>query len=191
MGLKIDARLERGAGWTVLMNGLGTPKLQQAAAAGLNEHMRLQERQIVRLMAGQTRIPTGRVSSVTRRRNAGGGAYTEAAIVVQDRPIPLGKYTGNTQTASGVRSGDWIKHPEHRGAFVIKKWGGGAFVRLAGDPTTRSGRKKKRMVQRLWGPVLPSEALRHDQPAFPAFERFAMSDMQQRVLKRVMAALGL
>jgi hypothetical protein len=181
MGLKIDARLERGSGWTVLMNGLGTPKLQQAAAAGLNEHMRLQERQIVRLMAGQTKIPAGRVASVTRRRGAGGGAYTEAAIVVQDAAIPLGQYTFRSQTPGGVTAGDWnTKTYPH--TFTIKRYGGFAYRRVG---------RKRFPVQKVWGPVLPNEALRTDQPAFPAFERFAMSDMQQRVLKRVMAALGL
>lgn len=190
MGIKIDARLERGAGFTRLIEGLGTPKLMQAAAAGLNEHMRLQEKQLIRVTAGQTSIREGRIKQVTRLRGAGAGARSEAAVVVADGAIPLGRETSLTAVSGGVRSGDWVKHPTHKGAFIIKKWGG-AFVRRSGDPTTREGRKKKRAVAKLWGPVLPSEVLRTDQPAFQNFERFALSDMQQRVLKRVLLSLGL
>lgn len=190
MGIKIDARLERGTGWTRLIDGLGTPKLQAAAAAGLNEHMRLQERNTVRTLGGQTSIPGGRVKSVTRTKPAKAGQQTSASLVVADKAIALGQLTGNTQDGSGVRSGDWVKHPSHKGAFIIRRWGNLAFVRRAGDPTTREGRSKKRALQKLWGPVLPSELLREDQPTFPNFERFALSDMQERVLKRVMLALG-
>lgn len=181
--MKVVVETNRFTGLSTLVTKLNSPALQQGAARGLNEHVRLQERQAVRLLSSQTRVPTGHVGSVTRPIMAhGGGGSLEASVQVKDRPLELGEKTSRSWSrgSAGAVASDW-KTRTYPGAFTIAKRGGAIYVRTT---------KKRFPIAKLWGPVLPNELRRRDQPTLPAAERLARSDLEPRVLRHITRALG-
>lgn len=155
-------------------------ELRSAAARGLNEHIRLQERQAVKLMAAQTKIGAGRVQSVTKPNFASGagGGSLEASVDVRDASIPLGQETSRSwsRSASGATAGDWRSHV-YPHSFIIRRYGGAIFARKPGA--------KKYPVIRLWGALLPNELRRSNQPTFQGAVRLANTDLETRVLRHL------
>ncbi|MFC5509282.1 hypothetical protein [Bosea massiliensis] len=151
--------------------------IRAAAARGLNEHIRLQERQAVRLMAAQTKLSPGRVARVTKTSFAGGGRM-EASVDVRDAAIPLGKETHRSwsHSAAGASAGDWRSHT-YPSSFIIRRYGGDIFARMPGA--------KKYPIVRLWGPVLPNELRRRNQPTYQGAVRLANTDLEARVLRHI------
>ncbi|MCZ8103992.1 MAG: hypothetical protein O9972_39625 [Burkholderiales bacterium] len=169
---------------TVILK-LQSGALRAAAARGLNEHIRLQERQAVRLLSAQTRIPQGRVQRVTKASFASGSGAgaLEASVDVNDAAIPLGKETSRSwsRSAGGATAGDWRTHT-YKSTFIVPRYGGAIFVRRPGA--------KKYPIIRVWGPVLPNELRRPSQPTLPAAFRLANTDLEARVLKHLSSALA-
>lgn len=162
---------------------LDNPALARAMRQGLNEHVRLQERQAVTMVSGQTKIPTGRVKSISRVMAArGGGGAMQAGVEFKDAAIPLGEHTFRSWSRAmpGASAGDWTTKT-YPGTFAVPRWGGRIYKRIS---------KGRFPIQRIWGPVLPNELLRPTQPALPAARRLADTDLERRVLKHVLNALG-
>ena len=180
--IRISASAERSQGLEALVVSLGSAKIQMAAAQGLNEHVRLQERQVIRVLSAQTSIPGGHVQAVTRTRLAGAGGG-DAAIIVEDAPIPAGKMTSISWSrgAAGARIGDWGGKMLRR-SFTIRRYGGAVFIRKPGA--------KKYPIVRAWGPVLPNEMLRKDQPNIKQMQRLRDRDLEKRVLDHISRALA-
>ncbi len=157
--------------------------MRSAAARGLNEHVRLQERQAVRLMAAQTKFSSGRVARVTKSDLAAPSARMEAAVVVSDHINPLGQETSRSwsRSAGGATAGDWLTK-EYKNSFIVARYGGAIFARRPGA--------KKYPIVRLWGAFLPNELRRPTMPTLPAAIRFADRDFEKTVLKHLMLALG-
>lgn len=181
MGLKIEVIATGFSGLRTLMEQLGDGRVMKAARRGLMEHVRLQERQAVRLVSAQTRVPASRVQPISSVRSSGGGLQGEVRF--EDKPLSLGEHTSRSwsRSARGATAGDWRTYTYPR-TFMI---GGSIFVRRKGDPTTREGRRKFRALAKMWGPVLPNELLRKTQPAFQAANRLADQDLEKRVLRHI------
>lgn len=186
--MKIQATLLQPASLRSLIAGLSDQQLRRAAQRGFNEHLRLQERMTIKVMAASTIRNTGRVDKATSVRLAGGGgASDEGAIRVQDKPIAAGLYTSRSWSRSmtGAKHGDWpgfsARGGSMKGTFVIKKYGGAIFKRT-GD--------KRFPVKKIWGPFLPNELLRNDMPTLKNAKRLVDQDLQARVLRHLAMALG-
>lgn len=187
MGMKIRAEFERSSEIFRLLAKLSDGSLRSAAAAGLNEHADQQRKDAIVRMAAQTGVSRTRVAGVTRVRRASGAApVMEAAIETRDRYIPAGTYTYTrwNRTMVGAVHGDWPGSPRKplRGTFTVAKYGGRIYRRLG---------SARGPIGPVSGPVLPSELLRADMPTRPAAEAFAAIDLERRVTRAVMNALGL
>ncbi|KAB0269052.1 hypothetical protein [Microvirga brassicacearum] len=184
-GIRVSVDKSRVTDLKTLIKRLEGPEIRSAAARGLNEHVRLQERQAVRLLSAQTKIPAGRVAAVTKsvKASASGGSSMEASVDVRDASIPLGQFTYRSWSRgdAGASAGDW-NGKTYKGSFTIAKYGGAIFARRPGA--------KKWPVIRLWGPLLPSELRRADMPTLPAAQRLADTDLERRVLRHLVNVLG-
>lgn len=179
-GFKAEARVSTIGAFARKLEGM---EIRAAAARGLNEHIRLQQRQAVRLMASQTRLSQGRVARVTKAINASPGGTMEAAVEVVDAAIPLGKETSRSwsRSATGATAGDWRSHT-YPASFMVRKYGGDIFARKPGS--------KKWPIIRLWGPVLPNELRRPNQPTYQGAVRLASTDLEARVVRHISSALS-
>jgi len=182
VGLKITVETNGSSVIRTSIQQLSVPNIQGAAARGLNAHIRLQERQAVRVVAAQTKVPAGRVGSISKPRLASPSADMEGAVVFTDQPIPLGEHTFRSWSrgAHGASAGDWSTKT-YAGSFIIRKYGGAIYKRVG---------QKRQPVVRLWGPFLPNELRRPDMPAFPAAVRLADFDLERRVLREIVRAVG-
>jgi hypothetical protein len=196
MGLKVDARLIRSknAG-SVLLGGGETPAIRQAIARAMNEHLRMQERNAVRTISYQTMVPQGRVGSVTRVFHAS-AASLSGHVEVADAAIPIKKYgvvrTGQRTgyaTMHGVRSiTAWRGTARYFGAFVVPAFGGNVFRRVGRKSGDAKGSRGP--IQKVWGPVLPNELLRSDQPNFPQMVTFAQIDLTRRIQAAILRIIS-
>lgn len=182
MGLKIRVEVSRMGEIGAFVRRLDSPEARLAAARGLNEHIVIQERDSVATVSAQTRIPHGRVKSISRVRRARPAAAMEAAVQFNDAAIPLGEHTYRVWNRSmpGARAGDW-RGKTHHGAFTVARYGGRIFRRVG---------SARGPIQMLWGPVLPNELLRRDMPNLAQREAFAQTDLEQRVIKNMLHAFG-
>ncbi len=161
---------------------LDSPEMRIAGARGLNEHIRIQEKDSIATVAAQTKIPPGRVKKISSVKLAAPAAMMSAAVEFKDQAIPLGEYTYRhwSRSSPGARAGDW-GGKTHKGAFTVERYGGRIFRRTG---------KQRGPIQGLWGPVLPNELLRRDMPNLKAREAFAASDLEQRVLRAMLHVFG-
>lgn len=176
---------------------LSDPAVRSAAAMGLNEHAQEQRRTSVTRISAYTGVPKGRVSGTTRVVKAGGGGTSMQAIVrTSDAAISLAQY-GNpvwvrdlNPMADGVRGGSVssMRGAEATGWNVRRQFPG-AFM-VSGQVVVRKG-KGRFPLKRLSMAVLANELAKPSRPNVPAAERYAAVDLQQRVLRHVLRAIGI
>ena len=171
---------------------VGGPEMQVAAARGLNEHTKEQRRQAVVSMTRITAIPSGRIGGVTRTINAKPGPFMESKVQVRDRAIGLHEYgnpvwvrdlspkggKGAVSSMAGAEASGWNRRKVYRGTFVAK---GKVFVRKS------DGRYPLKMLS---GPVLANELAHMKKSTAPGAVKYANLDLERRVLRHVMLALG-
>lgn len=181
-GLKINVDTTRLAPLTTFLRRMDSPQMEHAARRGLTEHIRVQEKDSVTTVAAQTKIPSGRVASVTRSYVTGGGQALQGIVEVKDSAIPLGQYTYRqwSRSSAGATAGDW-NTKLYRRSFTVAAYGGRVF--------TRAGKARGPLVP-LSGPVLANELGRKDMPNLPQREAFAARDLEQRVLRNMLHAFG-
>lgn len=181
MGVKVEAR-KNFASVDVFLQGLGSSaQIQRAAADGLNEHLRMQERNAVRFIGVFTNLGQGRVQQVTKSVLASPGPVMVGKIETRDKAIPAGELTGRTwsRSAAGATHKDW-RGQTLKGSFTVRRWGGAIFARTS---------EKRFPLKKLWGPVLPSELARETRPNVGRMRAFAQQDLLPRVMRKVSAAI--
>lgn len=166
----------------ILINGLSaSQEVQQAAARGLNEHIRLQERNAVNFLGAFTNQGSARVAGVTKSVKAAPGPAMSALVVVNDKAIAAGEHTGRSwsRSAPGATHRDWKGQTLPR-TFTVARWGGAIYER------TSSTRKP---IRKIWGPILANELRKESRPNIGRMRAFAERDVLPRVLRHVGAAL--
>jgi hypothetical protein len=180
MGVQIEAKTRFSVDF--LINGLSnSAAIQQAAARGLNEHIRLQERNAVNFLGAFTNQGSGRVAAVTKSVKAAPGAAMSALVVTKDKAIAAGEHTGRTwsRSAPGATHRDWKGQMLPR-TFTVARWGGAIFQRKS---------SKRFPLQKIWGPILPNELRKESRPNVKRMRDFAERDVLPRVMRHVGAAL--
>jgi hypothetical protein len=130
---------------------IGEGEARRAFSMALNKEGRKSFTQLRRSLAQQSSIPRGAVNAATRLQSA--TRNTMATVTSgTGRHLPL-SFFGAKQFSFGVRAKIWGKAQSFRSAFVVKRFGGGAFKRTD---------KARFPIEQLWGPSVPKEMLRDE-----------------------------
>lgn len=192
--MKIQVEVHQRQDFSRFLNTLGA-ELRPAAAMGLNEHAAEQRRQSVERIVAYTGVPKSRVGTKTRLIKASATGSSEARIRTSDVAIPLAEY-GNPMwvrdlkpMADGKRGGSVssMKGAEATGWNVRRQFPG-AFI-ANGQVVVRKG-KGRGPLKVLSMAVLANELAKPTRPNTRAAEQFAALDLQKRVLRHVIRALG-
>lgn len=164
------------------INGLSQENIRRAAARGLNEHARAQERNTINFLTGYTNQPKGVVQKAAKVIHAGAGGMMSAKVTMTAAAIPAGQYTGRSWSpgSAGASHRDWQGRTLPR-TFTVKKWGGAIFQRQG---------KKRFPLWKIWGPVLPAELLQEDRPNIARMRAYMDRDLLPRVMGHVSRAIG-
>lgn len=194
--MKVTADFHYQKEFETFIKRLSDPRIRAAAALGLNEHAQEQRRTSVVRISAYTGVPRGRVSGATKVVKAGGGGASMQAIVrTSDAAISLAQY-GNpvwvrdlNPMADGIRGGSVssMKGAEATGWNVRRQFPG-AFI--AGGQVVVRTTKARKPLKRLSMAVLANELAKPSRPNVPAAERYAAIDLEKRVLRHVLRALG-
>ncbi len=166
--------------------------LQPAAARGLNEHAEEQRRQSVVRITAYTGVPNSRVAGKTRVIKASAGKTAEAKVRTSDTAISLaeygnpvwvrdrapGRHGGSPSTMKGAEATAWNFRRQFKGAFIA---GGQVVVRTT---------KNRFPLKRLSMAVLANELAKPTRPNAPAAERYAVMDLERRVMRHVIREIG-
>jgi len=157
-----------------------TAEIKRGMSRALGEHLRMQERQAVTLLAAQTSLPGSRVGGTTRVRHSSSSLV--GRLQVRDESVPLGELTSRSwsRDAVGATAGDW-KGETYPHTFTVQRYGGRIYKRTS---------SKRFPIVKVWGPLLPNELLRPDMPTRPAMERLVESDLVPRVLRHVVKVIS-
>ena len=192
--MKITATVHQSAEFKAFMQHLGSPRVRDAAAKGLTEHAQEQRRGSIARIVASTGVPRGRVSKM-RVIKAGTGATMEAKIRISDTAIGLheygnpvwvrdlnpmadGKRGGSVSSMKGAEATGWNVRRQFPGAFMAN---GRVVVRTT---------KNRTPLKTLSMAVLANELAKPTRPNVPAAEAYAAIDLQKRVLRHVLLALG-
>lgn len=171
---------------------LGGPEMRAAAAMGLNEHAAEQRRQSVVSISSYTGVPRGRVAAKTRVIKASASGAMEAKIRTSDVAIGLAEYGnpvwvrdqtpsqfgGSVSSMAGAEATGWNVRRQFKHAFVAN-----------GKVVVRTG-KGRTPLKVLSMAVLANELAKPSRPNVPAAERYAAMDLERRVMRHVVRALG-
>lgn len=191
--MKIKVEVHQAKGFETFLRSFGS-EIRPAAALGLNEHAQEQRRQSVVRISDYTGVPRGRVGAKTRTIKASAGATMQAVVRTSDVAIPLSEY-GNpvwvrdlNPMADGKRGGavSSMRGAEATGWNVRRQFPG-AFI-ANGQVVVRRGGKKSLKVLSM--AVLANELAKPTRPNSKAAEQFAAIDMQKRIMRHVVRALG-
>ena len=193
MQIKVDARITEMPEIQAFLGKLTSPALQKAGALGLTEHAQEQARQSVVRISAYTGVPAGRVKSKTKVRPATGGANPAAIVETADRAISLAEY-GNPAWVRDLNPG-WKGGPvsSMRGAeatgWNIRRQFPHSFL-AKGQVVVRTGPARDSKLKILSMAVLANELAKPSRPNVPAAEQFAQLDLEKRVTRHVLRALG-
>ena len=179
---------------TRFLRSLSGPEMQTAAARGLTEHAHEQRRQSITRIAAITALPKGRVAGPIKVKRAPAGLATQAEVWVADRAIPLAEYGnpswsrdlnpgwkgGAVSSMSGAEVTGWGYRRQHKGTWVAK----GQVWKRSDYGNDRSNPKM------LWGVVLANELAKPSWKNVAGAEAFAQLDLEKRVTRHVLRALG-
>lgn len=178
--MKVTAEVHYGTELFAFLRKLDSPLMRQAGARGLSEHADEQRRQSVTRIAASTGVPKARVAGKTRVIRASASGHMTARVRTSDVAIPLGEY--------GVPRWD----PSSRGAeatgWNVRRTFPGAFVRN-GQVLIRTS-KERYPLKLLSMAVLANELAKPSRPNVPAAGKFAKLDLEKRVVRHVIRALG-
>lgn len=193
--MKVTAVFHQSSGFEAFIGSLSDPKIRQAAALGLNEHAAEQRRTSVTSIAAYTGVPKGRVGGATRVVKASAAANMEAKVVTKDSAITLaeygnavwvrdlnpmadGKRGGSVSSMKGAEATGWNFRRQFKHAFIAN-----------GQVVVRQG-KSRNKLKVLSMAVLANELAKPTRPNAAAAMRFAAIDLEKRVMRHVIRALG-
>lgn len=154
-------------------NRLGEGDARRAFSMALNKEGRKSFTTMRRALSLQSSIPRSAVNAAMRFKVA-----TRATLATttagSGRHLPLSVF-GAKQFSYGVRAKIWGRAQTFRSAFVVNRYGNGAFKRKG---------KARFPIEQLWGPAVPVEMLRDE-------AHVAWSDQHPRVLRESERLIGL
>ena len=168
--------------------------LQKAGAMGLNEHAAEQRKQsIVRISSTMSEIPRGRISGTMKVRKARPSASMTAIVETADQAISLAEYGkpgwkrdlnpgwkgGPVSSMAGAEATAWGRRQTFKHAFVAK-----------GQVLVRTGPARDAPLKRLSAAVLANELAKPTRPNVKGAERYAALDLEKRVTRHILRALG-
>ena len=130
---------------------MGEGEARRAFSMALNKEGRKSFTQLRRSLSQQSSIPRDAVDAATRFTSATSTTMTTVTFG-KGHHLPL-SFFGVRQFSYGVRAKIWGRAQSFRSAFVIKRYGGGVFKRMA---------KARFPIEQLWGPSVPQEMLRDE-----------------------------
>lgn len=193
--MKFSAEYKQSSEIGALFANLKSDKMVRAGALGLNEHAEEQRRTSIIRITGSTGVPKSRVSTTMRVVKASPSAQMTAVVRTADKAITLAEY-GNAvwvrdlnPMADGIRGGSVssMKGAEAT-AFNVRRQFPGAFV-TGGQVVIRTS-SARTPLKILSGAVLANELAKPTRPNVAAAERFMALDMEKRVMRHVLRALG-
>jgi len=190
--VKITTQFHQSRDLKTFLLKIGGPEVGKAAAMGLNEHAAEQRRQSIVSISSYTGVPRGRVSSKTKLIKASASGTMEAKIRTSDVAIGLAEYGnpvwvrdqspsqfgGSVSSMAGAEATGWNVRRQFKHAFVAN---GKVMVR------TGKGRTPLKVLSMA---VLANELAKPSRPNVPAAERYAAMDLERRVMRHVVRALG-
>lgn len=178
--MKVTAEFHQSSDLVRFLTKLDSPDLRTAGARGLNEHAQEQRRQSVVRMATTTGVPKGHVAGVTRVVRAKPGTSMMAMVQTEDAAIPLAKFGSPTWSREdrGAQATAWNVRRTFPGSFLAK---GQVFVRKSKD---------RFPLKILSMAVLANELAKPSRPNVPEAQKFVALDLEKRVLRHVLRALG-
>lgn len=193
--MKITAEVHHSSDLINFLKRLDSPLMRMAGARGLNEHADEQRRQSITRIVAFTGVPNGRVSGKTRVIKASAGASMEAKVRTSDVAISLaeygnpvwvrdkspmvdGKFGGSVSSMAGAQATGWNVRRVFKGSFIAN---GQVVVRTS---------KARKPLKRLSMAVLANELAKPSRPNVPAAASFAAYDLEKRVTKHILVALG-
>lgn len=154
-------------------NRLGEGDARRAFSMALNKEGRKSFTAMRRALSQQSSIPRGAVNAAMRFK---GATPTTLSTTTSGsgRHLPLSSF-GAKQFSYGVRARIWGRAQTFRSAFVVNRYGNGAFKRKG---------NARFPIEQLWGPAVPVEMLRDEAHA-------AWTDQHPRVLRESERLIGL
>ena len=193
--MKVTATFHHAQGFEAFIQRLSSPAMRAAAARGLNEHADEQRRGSTARISAYTGVPKGRVSAKTRVVRAKASASMLAIVRTADVAIPLAQYgrpvwvRDLNPMADGIRGGSVssMKGAEATGWNVRRQFAG-AFI--AGGQVVVRTSKSSYPLKVLSMAVLANELAKPTRPNVPIAARYAAIDLEKRVMRHVIRALG-
>lgn len=193
--MKVTATVHQSKDLASFLLKMGGPEIRAAGAMGLNEHAAEQRRQSVVSISSYTGVPRGRVGAKTKVIKASAAGTMEAKVRTSDVAIGLeeygnpvwvrdqspsgdGKWGGSVSSMRGAEATGWNVRRQFPGAFIA---GGKVVVR-----TTKS----RFPLKKLHMAVLANELAKPSRPNVPAAEKYVAMDLERRVMRHVIRALG-
>lgn len=177
MTIKVEYR--RSKEFRGIVKKMSSPVMQQAGARGLNEHAKEQQRQATLRMSKGTGVPRSRFSSKTRVIKASPGKVMLAKVVNNDVAVSLAEY-GNpvwNRSMPGVQA-TMNRTKIYKGSFMAK---GQIYVR----------KSKERYPLKMLSHIVPANELVNEGRSNAAgADRFARLDLEKRVLRHTLRAIG-
>lgn len=134
---------------TVTRVGSGLAKTVFSRA--MNTEGRKSYTAVKRAIAKQTSIKVGDVARSMSFKPSRPNAL-ETRVIGKGRHFPL-SYFGAKQFSYGVRAKVWGAAQTYPHAFIVKRYGGGAYKRLSA---------KRFPIKQLWGPAIPVELVKDE-----------------------------
>ena len=193
--MKVTAEFRHQKEFEAFVRKLSDPIVMKAATMGLNDHAHEQRRQSVVRISAYTGVPRGRVADSTKVIRASGigtqaivrtsgpsislAEYGNPVWVRDLNPMADGKRGGSVSSMKGAEATGWNVRRQFKGTFTA---GGQVVVRVS-----KSDPKK---LKRLSMAVLANELSKPTRPNVSAAERYVAVDLEKRVLRQVIRALG-
>lgn len=193
--MKFSAEFKHSTEIANFLANLKSDKMVRAGAHGLNDHAEEQRRTSIVRITGSTGVPRQRVASTMKVIKASPKGVMTAIVRTADKAITLAEY-GNPRwvrdlnpMADGVWGGSVssMKGAEAT-AFNVRRQFAGAFI-TGGQVVIRTS-KSRTPLKILSGPVLANELSKPTRPNVPAATKFANLDLERRVMRHVLRALG-
>lgn len=191
--MRVTAKFHQSSDLAAFLRKLDSPAMQAAGARGLTEHAREQRRQSVVRITASTGVPRGRVAGKTRVKAASPSASMTAEVITADRAISLAEYGnpvwkrdlspgwkgGSVSSMAGAEATGWNVRRQFKHAFIA-----------GGQVVVRTGPARDAPLKVLSMAVLANELAKPTRPNVPAAEKFAQLDLEKRVTRHVLRALG-
>lgn len=193
--MKVTGEFHQSASLKTFLTNLNSQTIQVASALGLNEHAGEQRRQSITGISSYTGVPKARMSSKTKLVKASPSQNMVARVVTADKAIGLHEYGnpvwvrdlnpmadgargGSVSSMRGAEATGWNVRRQFPHSFIAN---GRVVVRTSSE---------RYPLKTLSMAVLANELAKPTRPNVPAAEAYAALDLERRVLRHVIRALG-